>query len=120
MKEFSFEKLEVWKEVKVFTKEVYLITKSYPDDEKFGLISQIRRATISVSSNIAEGSSRSSSKDQAHFYQIAFGSLMEVLSQLIISLELGYIEEEDLQACRNKISSIAFRLNALRSASLKR
>jgi four helix bundle protein len=120
MKEFSFEKLEVWKEIKTLTKDIYLITKGFPDDEKFGLISQIRRATISVSSNIAEGSSRSSSKDQAHFYQIAFGSLMEVLSQLIISLELGYLEEEDLKACRNKISSIAFRLNALRSASLNR
>ncbi len=120
MKVFSFESLEVWKEVKLLTKEIYILTKKFPDSEKFGLVSQIRRATVSVSSNIAEGSARNSAKDQAHFYQIAFSSLMEVLSQLLISVELNFIQENELQLQRESISNIAFKLNALRAASLKR
>jgi len=68
MKKFSFEKLEVWQDAKELTHQIYKVTKNYPDDEKFGLVSQLRRAMISVTSNIAEGSSRMSPKDQAHFY----------------------------------------------------
>ncbi|MDX1652440.1 MAG: four helix bundle protein [Brumimicrobium sp.] len=120
MKVFSFEGLEVWKDVKSLTKEIYLLTNNFPDSEKFGLVSQIRRATVSVSSNIAEGSARNSAKDQAHFYQIAYSSLMEVLSQLLISVELDYIKEDELLVHREKISSTAYKLNALRAASLKR
>lgn len=120
MKVFSFESLEVWKGVKSLTKDINLISNKFPDSEKFGLVNQIRRAIVSVSSNIAEGSARNSEKDQAHFYQIAFSSLMEVLSQLLISVELDYIKESELQLHREKISSIAYKLNALRSAFLKR
>ena len=120
MKVFSFESLEVWKDVKSLTKEIYILTNNFPDSEKFGLVNQVRRAIVSVSSNIAEGSARNSAKDQAHFYQIAFSSLMEVLSQLLISVELDYIKENELQLHREKISSIAYKLNALRAASLKR
>ena len=120
MKVFSFESLEVWKDVKSLTKDIYLLSNRFPDSEKFGLVNQVRRAIVSVSSNIAEGSARNSAKDQAHFYQIAFSSLMEVLSQLLISVELDYIKENELQLHREKISSIAYKLNALRAASLKR
>lgn len=120
MKKFSFENLEVWNDVKLLTKDIYIVTNNFPDSERFGLISQIRRATISVSSNIAEGSARMSKKDQAHFYHIAFSSLMEVLSQLLISVELEYIKESDLQKLREKISSIGYKINALRSAALNR
>ena len=77
---FSFEKLEVWIESKEFTKQIYAITSKFPDTEKFGLISQIRRASISIASNIAEGSARKSFKDKAHFSTIAFGSAVEVLN----------------------------------------
>ena len=80
------------------------------------MVSQLRRAVISVSSNIAEGSSRMSPKDQAHFYQIAFSSLMEVLSQIIISFELGYIDEQE--SFRQEISKIANKLNALRKSRI--
>lgn len=118
-REFSFEKLEVWNDVKYFTKEIYILTQSFPNEEKFGLVSQIRRAIISVSSNIAEGSSRMSSKDQAHFYHLAYSSLMEVLSQLLISIELEYINTSDLNLLRDKISKISYNISALRKAAQK-
>ena len=96
MKEFSFEKLRFWKDLRQLVKEKYTLTKSFPEDEKFGLVSQMRRAVVSVSSNIAEGSSRTSYKDQAHFSQIAYGSLMKLLSQTILSLDLEYIDNKKL------------------------
>ena len=120
MKTFSFEKLEVWQDAKELTHQIYKITKTYPDDEKFGLVSQLRRAMISVTSNIAEGSSRMSPKDQAHFYHLAFSSLMEVLSQILISIELGYINPDSEDLFRKEISKIANKLNSLRSSSIQR
>lgn len=83
---YSFEKLEVWVESKDFAKRIYLVTSKFPDTEKFGLTSQLRRASVSISSNIAEGSARKSYKDKAHFSTIAFGSAVEVLNQLIIAI----------------------------------
>lgn len=80
----------------------------------FGLTSQIRRACISVASNIAEGTSRMTSKDQAHFSSIAFSSLMETLNQLIIANDLQYLTDENLLELRLKINAIAIRLNGLR------
>ena len=84
---FSFEKLEVWLEAKEFSKMIYEITSNFPDTEKFGLTSQLRRASISIASNIAEGSARKRYKDKAHFTTMAFGSAVEILNQLIISFE---------------------------------
>lgn len=118
MKEFSFERLEVWKDVKELTVEIYTITKDFPDEEKFGLVKQLRRAIISISSNIAEGSGRTSPKDQAHFYQIAFSSLLEVLSQLLISIELGFINKDKEIQLREQIIKIANKLNSLRKSIL--
>ncbi|MEO8236157.1 MAG: four helix bundle protein [Flavobacterium sp.] len=77
---YSFEKLEVWVESKNFSKSIYLITSKFPDNEKYGLISQLRRASISICSNIAEGSARNSFKDKAHFTTMAFSSAVEVLN----------------------------------------
>jgi four helix bundle protein len=88
---YSFEKLEVWVEAKDFTKSAYHITSKFPDTEKFGLVSQIRRASVSMCSNIAEGSARKSYKDKTHFTTMAFGSSVEVLNQLILSYELSFI-----------------------------
>jgi four helix bundle protein len=112
---FSFEKLEVWIESKEFSKLIYSITTRFPDSEKFGLISQLRRASISIASNIAEGSARKSYKDKAHFTTIAFGSAVEVLNQLIISFELDFISEADYLSLRNALESITNKLNALRN-----
>ena len=71
--QFSFEKLNVWKDSKELLKVIYSITKHFPEEEKFGLTSQLRRVSISVSSNLAEGTSRKTNKDKAHFTTMAFG-----------------------------------------------
>ena len=115
MYQFSFEKLDVWIESKELTKSIYNIVSKFPESEKFGLISQLRRASISISSNIAEGSARKTYKDKAHFTTIAFGSAVEVLNQLIISYELGFITEGDYSDLRSKIESITNKLNSLRN-----
>ncbi|HPS83584.1 MAG TPA: four helix bundle protein [Bacteroidales bacterium] len=115
---YSFEKLEAWKESKVLSKMVYKFTVTFPDYEKFGLVTQMRRAVISVCSNLAEGSSRISAKDQAHFYQIAYGSLMELLNQIIISGELGFIEDSIVSQSRDQIEKVSRMINALRNQRL--
>ena len=112
---YSFEKLEVWKESKELCILIYKLTESFPENEKFGLVSQLRRASISVSSNIAEGSGRNSNKDKAHFTNIAFSSAIEVLNQIIISQELNFIKKEDYIIIRSKIESITNKLNSLRN-----
>ena len=115
---YSFEKLEVWVEAKEFTKSIYQITANFPDSEKFGLTTQMRRASVSICSNLAEGTSRNSFKDKAHFTNIAFGSALEVLNQLIIATELGYISSEDYITIRSGLESITNKINALRNYQL--
>jgi len=117
---FSFEKLEVWQDARKLANMIYEHTKSYPDNEKFGLTNQMRRAAISVSSNIAEGSSRTSTKDQAHFYQMAFSSLMELLNQVIISHDLNYLNEPEELAYHSQIEKIANKINALRKSAINK
>ena len=117
---YSFEKLEVWVEAKDFTKQIYTLTSKFPNTERFGLTSQLRRAAISIASNIAEGSARNSFKDKAHFTTIAFGSAVEVLNQLILSCELDFISEPDYQEIRKKVESITNKLNALRNFQLQK
>ncbi len=116
---FGFEKLDVWQYAKQLTVSVYKITNDFPDNEKFGLINQLRRAAVSVSSNIAEGSARVSRKDQAHFFHLAYSSLMEVLSQIIISSELKYIEKSIENEFRGEIIKLSKKINSLRNAVLK-
>ncbi|MEW2921567.1 four helix bundle protein [Muricauda sp. ANG21] len=116
---YSFEKLEVWKESKDFTKEIYNVTSTFPDDEKFGLTSQMRRAAVSICSNIAEGSARKTNKDKAHFTTISFGSSVEVLNQLILALELDFIAMDTYQNLRKQLESITNKLNSLRNHQTK-
>ncbi|KOS07910.1 30S ribosomal protein S23 [Flavobacterium akiainvivens] len=111
---YSFEKLEVWVEVKEFAKRIYTLTSGFPDSEKFGLISQLRRASISICSNLAEGSARSSYRDKAHFSTLAFSSAVEVINQLIISFELGFISDVQYSEARYYLESITNKLNALK------
>ena len=87
---FTFERLEVWKKAIDFADMVYALTAAFPAEERFGLTNQIRRAVMSVSSNIAEGSSRNSNPDFARFLEIAQGSLFEVVSQSVVAQRLGY------------------------------
>ena len=116
---FYFEKLEVWKDSRQLVKDVYTITDSFPGEEKFGLTSQMRRAALSVPTNLAEGSSRSTKKDQAHFTTIAYSSLMELLNLLIISSDLGFLSQRTLDEFRNQVSMVSNKLNALRKAQLR-
>ncbi|PKP12641.1 MAG: four helix bundle protein [Bacteroidetes bacterium HGW-Bacteroidetes-3] len=120
MKEYSFEKLEVWQLSRKLVKLTYSITTSFPEEEKFGIINQMRRAAISVSSNISEGSSRNSYKDQARFTVISYGSLMELLNQYILSNDLEWINNEDLIKSRILIEEISNKLNGLRNYQLSK
>ncbi len=117
---YSFEKLDVWKYAIELAKQVYKTTLAFPKEELYGLSSQIRRAVISISSNIAEGYVKSSIKEQIKFSEIAYGSLMEVLNQLIIAYEIGYITDEDYMSLRLRVEEISRMLNALRNSQLKR
>jgi len=110
---FSFERLEVWNKSRLLTKKIYKLAQNFPEYEKFGLTGQIRRAIISVCSNLAEGSSRKSKKDQSHFYNIAFSSLMETLNQIIISNDLDYLDDEALMTLRSEIHTISLMINNL-------
>lgn len=116
---YSFENLEVWKSARLLVSNVYQLISLLPSFEKSALCLQIRRAVISVPSNIAEGSSRISAKEQLHFIEISYGSLMEVYCQLILSFDLGYIDNEQLENVKNLIYSISKMLNGLRYHKLK-
>lgn len=117
---FGFERLQVWEASIELSELIYSVTNSFPTEEKYGLVSQLRRAVVSVSSNIAEGSCKASLKDQARFSEIAFGSLMEALSQLIISRRLDYISECDYLNIRQKMEEISRQLNAYKNSQLRR
>ena len=114
---YSFEKLEVWKLAKDLCVYIYKLTSKFPIEEKFGLISQMRRASVSIVSNIAEGGSRMSAKDQSHFYNIAYSSAIEVLNQLIISHALSLITEDSLIESRQKIEPVTGGLSNLKRAA---
>ena len=116
---YAFENLEVWQKSRKLVKSVYQLTSTFPIEEKFGLTSQIRRASISVSSNIAEGSTRWSRKDQARFYEIAFGSLIEILNQTILASDLKFIQDDSLINIRVEINSIGRMLNSLYRSTQK-
>ena len=116
---FYFQNLDVWKNSKELALEVYKVARSLPKSEQFNIVSQINRAAISVPSNLAEGVSRKSFKEQARFTSISFGSLMELLNLLIISHELGYISENSFNQIQSKIEIIAKQLNALRKSQIK-
>ena len=118
MKIYSFEKLQVWQQSRALTKNIYLLTRNFPEEEKFGLISQLRRASVSICSNLAEGSSRNSFKDKARFTEIAYGSLTEVLNQLIISSDLGFLTVQEYEKLRGEIEEISSMLNGLRKNQL--
>lgn len=116
---FSFENLEVYKEARVLVKEVYLLQDKFPIQERFALGDQIRRSASSITSNIAEGSGRTSYKEKISFLSIAFGSLMECFSQLQLAQDLNYIEETDLYRLRPLFNSVAALLSGLRNSYRK-
>ena len=92
---FNFEKLETWQKAVAFADLVYDVTREFPSDERFGLTNQMRRAAVSVASNIAEGAARNSKNDYARFLEIAAGSLFEVVSQSFIGQRRGFLSKTD-------------------------
>ena len=116
MDKFTFFDLRVYQESKQLVKDVYLLLEKFPKFEVYALGDQLRRAVVSVPSNIAEGSGRSSLKEKVHFLEIAYGSLTETLCQLDISRDLGYISDEEFSNNKERISIIGKQLSGLRTS----
>ena len=117
---YSFENLDVWKSSRQLVVKVYAVQSSFPPFEKYGLGDQIRRAVVSIPSNIAEGSSRISIKEQLHFIEIAYGSLMEVYCQLLLACDLKYVKEHEIEESITLITAIGKMLNGLRFNKLSK
>ncbi len=100
MNRFRYEKLSVWQRAIDFADVIYTVIEGFPKDERFGLTNQMRRAAVSISSNIAEGSGRSSDAENARFVEIAYGSLMEVTSQATLAERRNYLNHDYLQQIR--------------------
>ena len=119
-RKFSFEGLEVYDKARSLVSEVYRIQNKFPKEERFGLGDQLRRAAVSITANLAEGSGRQSLKEKIHFIEISYGSLMEVFCELQTACDLGYIIEAQLNALRPQFIDIAKMLSGLRSSLEKR
>lgn len=113
MRIFSFEKLNVWQKSRQLSIKIYKSTKNFPSEEKFGITSQMRCASVSISSNIAEGTGRHSFKDKARFTEIAYSSALELLNQVILSNDLEFLSDEYYKEIRVDISEIAAMLDGL-------
>ncbi|MDL2257467.1 four helix bundle protein [Bacteroidales bacterium OttesenSCG-928-I14] len=111
---YGFERLEVYQDARMYVKQIYLLTNSFPEREKFGLISQLQRAVLSIVSNIVEGTSRTSNKEKERFIEIAYGSLLESFCQLQVSVDLEYINQSQLNDFQLQIDKIANKLSALK------
>lgn len=112
---FKFEDLKIWKESVKFASEIYVLTKKFPTGEQFGLTSQLNRAAVSISLNIAEGEGRRSDSDLSRFIQISIGSLNEVVTILYIALEQKYINKADFDLFYKKSEEISKMLHAFRN-----
>ena len=112
----QFKELLIWEKSRIFCVEIYCITATFPNDEKFGITSQLRRASVAIPSNIAEGSSRSSNKDFLRFLEIAIGSCYEIETQLLISSDLGFINAKDLDSLTVKLEEIVKMTSKFRSS----
>lgn len=102
----SFTDLKVWQKAHELTLEIYRLTKHFPPDEKFGLISQMRRCAVSVPSNLAEGFKKHSKKDSVNFYNISEGSLEELKYQVILARDLGYLTQDEFSILREKENEV--------------
>jgi four helix bundle protein len=116
MLDLSHKKMIIWRKGIQMIKEIYRITKSFPQEEKFGLVSQLRRASVSVISNISEGEARKTSREKRRFYEIACASLVEVDAQIEISLELGFIGKEEIKELSGLLNECFAMLSKLKSS----
>ncbi len=117
---YSFETLNAWQEARKLVVSVYQLLDGFPRFEKYALCDQIRRAIVSVPSNLAEGSGRMSLREQIHFIEISYGSLMEAYNQLIIAADLNYIDEQSLESLKAPIDNVARMLNGLHASYIKK
>lgn len=108
-----FEDMTVWQDAQDFAVSVYGITKSFPSDERFAIIDQMRRAASSISANIAEGFGRKSRKDMLHFYSIAYGSLLETKNFVYLSRKLGYLDTAQEEVLIYAVENLQKQLNAI-------
>jgi len=111
----NFRSLRAYQESKELVKQVYELLKKFPKEEQYALCDQLRRSVISVPSNIAEGMGRYSTKEQVHFVEIAFGSLMEVSAQMDVACDLAYVTNEDLKSIDARVEAVAALLSGLRN-----
>jgi four helix bundle protein len=109
----DFRNLNIWKLGIDLVKQIYNVTRSFPNSELYGLTNQMRRASVSLPSNIAEGASRKSNTDFARFLEIALGSAFELETQLILSKELEYLNQEDFEKITDNLHAFQKQLNAL-------
>ena len=119
LRKFSFESLDVYQECRSLVTEIYRIQRSFPQEERYGLGDQLRRASTSITANIAEGSGRQSVKEKIHFVEISYGSLMEVFCELQTATDLGYITKSRFDELRPQFTNIAKMLSGLRSSLMK-
>lgn len=116
----KYRTLNAYKESKELVKQVYRFLKKFPKEEQYALCDQLRRAVISIPSNIAEGMGRYSSKEQVHFLEIAFGSLMEVSAQMDVACDLSFITKDELAIIDDKVECVASLLSGLRSKRVEK
>lgn len=116
--QFQFEKLNAWQEARKLVVNVYQLLEKFPKTENYALSDQLRRAVVSVPSNIAEGTGRLAIKEQIHFLEIAYASLMELYCQLQIAVDLGYMTPEELQLVKRKVFTTSKLISGLHSSKV--
>ena len=109
----SYQDLTVWKKAMTVAKPVYQLTEKLPHSEIYGLVSQMRRAAVSIPSNIAEGNSRRASKVYKHFLSIAYGSKSELETQFLLCVEIGYLDKQDIVLVMNNLEEISRMLSSM-------
>lgn len=102
----NYKELKIWQKSRILVKDVYQLTNSFPKEESYGLTSQIRRAVISIPANIAEGAGRGTNKDFSHFLDISMGSLFELESLLILSIDLSYLTNNKILSLVDQITEV--------------
>lgn len=111
-----FKELNIWKAGRVFASNIYSQTQNFPNEEKFGLVNQLRRAAVSIPSNIAEGASRSSKKEFARYIEIAIGSAYEIDTQLLIAMDIGFFNKKAHQNLDDDLQSLIRQLSKFKSS----
>jgi four helix bundle protein len=119
MKTYSFETLDAWQKARNLAIFTYEMTRDFPKEEQYGLVSQMRRASVSICSNLAEGNSKFSGKEKARYTETSYCSLMELLNQVLITAELSYVTPDKVIQFRNHVDIVSLLLTELRKAQLQ-